>query len=488
LAEPRNSATTQQVQVPTRIAGKVRAAGLAADKARGETLTRDDRIPNNQTVRSRRFASSTAAAQMRLFAETDGILSTAILQYIAMAKTRWRVLAYQPFTQEFSPEGLKAAETLISALDTLWSYTSGYQDKRSLSETIETLLLEAMLSGGIAAELVLDTNRLPQQIFPFAYETITWKANGRGGRYPVQKPKNGNERELNYPNIFVAECLKPADRLYAIPAMISGFDNLFAYAEFVEDMRRVLKRAGGPRLLVKLDYQKVAASAPADVQNDGAKLKLFLDQVKTQVESDISNMAPEDALVYYDIAEVDSVATEGEKKDYADFLKEMSGLAASAIKTNPSMIGLRMGGSQNVASTETMLALNLAALFQDTVETVLSRALTLAVRLYGVDAYVKFKFEAIDLRPELELEAHKSIKQNRMTELLSIGRITDEEYQAELGLGSIPEGAPRLSGTMFYQTKAQDTVPTSQTNARNQDITPSTPTSAGGKDNEKRSA
>jgi hypothetical protein len=117
---------------------------------------------------------------------------------------------------------------------------------------------------------------------------------------------------------------------------------------------------------------------------------------------------------------------------------------------------------------------------------VLSRALTLAVRLYGIDAYIKLDFEEIDLRPKAELEAHYAMRQNRVLELLSLGRITDDEAQQILGLGSLPDGAETLTGTGFYSNKTPDTMPVSGTNARNASIAPAGPDSSGGRDNTQR--
>jgi hypothetical protein len=143
-------------------------------------------------------------------------------------------------------------------------------------------------------------------------------------------------------------------------------------------------------------------------------------------------------------------------------------------------------GSQNVASTEALLSTKLAASFQKPVEAVLSRALTLAVRMYGVDVYVKARFNDIELRPKSELEAHMSMRQQRVLELLSLGRITDDEAQSMLGLGSIPESAEELSGTMFLDKKGMDTLPASGTNAINRNLQPDGATSGGGKDNAQR--
>ncbi len=84
-------------------------------------------------------------------------------------------------------------------------------------------------------------------------------------------------------------------------------------------------------------------------------------------------------------------------------------------------------------------------------ETNISRILTLAARLYGSDVYVKFKFDPIDLRPEMELEAFKTMRQTRVLGLLSEGFLTDEEAAWELGTGPRAPGAPPLSGTGFLR-------------------------------------
>jgi hypothetical protein len=179
---------------------------------------------------------------------------------------------------------------------------------------------------------------------------------------------------------------------------------------------------------------------------------------------------------------VDKVDSAGEKRDYRELLDALSNQAASALKSNSSMLGLRSGGSQNVAGVEAVLSTKMARMLQKPVEEVLSKALTLALRLYGVDAYCALKFDSIELRPESELEAHRAIRQARVLELLSNGRITDDEAQVMLGLGSMPSTAEELSGTGFYKSARPDTTPVSATNARNTSATPSGTDSAGGKD------
>lgn len=475
------------VTLPRRVAGKARTQSAYATRTMesGQTVRRDDQSPANQSIQSLRFAT-TSASLVRDLVDKNGLASTALINLLSLADSGYQLYAYKTWTQEFSREGLLAAETILSALDTNWSYDKGYTDRRSLDLLIETALWEVGLTGGVGAELVLDSYRLPRDLVIFPYDQVVWKSNGKGGRYPAQKPPSMEEVELNYPTVFIAESVKSATRKYAVPFMASGVQRLLQYEDFIEDMWRVVRRAGEPRLVAKLSYDKVLASAPPEVQSDATQLSTYLDSMRSTIEGLLNGLAPEDALVIYDVVEVDQLSSAGEKKDFKELLNELSGQAATALKSNASMLGMRLGGSQNVASTEAMLSTKIAQRLQKPVAEVMSRALTLAVRLYGVDAYVEFRFKPINLRPEEELEAHKTMQQSRVFQLLSAGRITDDEAQVMLGLGSLPEEAAALSGTWFYETKAPNTLPASGTNARNANVMPETPSSGGGADNEQR--
>ena len=115
------------------------------------------------------------------------------------------------------------------------------------------------------------------------------------------------------------------------------------------------------------------------------------------------------------------------------------------------------------------------------------------MRLYGVDAYVELEFNPVELRPDLELEPHKVMRQSRVLEQLSLGLLTDDEANSEIGNSSLPEGFESLSGTGFQGKSAASqgvdgagTMPANATNSRNRQVAPQTPSSAGGKDNAQR--
>lgn len=98
------------------------------------------------------------------------------------------------------------------------------------------------------------------------------------------------------------------------------------------------------------------------------------------------------------------------------------------------------------------------------VEAVMSRALTLAIRLLtGVDSYVKFTFNSVELRPEAELSAHRSVIAQNVMRQLSLGYLTDDEAAHKLGAFPRAPGAPNLSGTGFMDVNQQTTQPKDMT-------------------------
>ena len=423
---------------------------------------------------------------MRYLAAGNALASTALLNLVALADTGIQIKAYDSLSSEFSREGLLAAELIVSGINTSADYSRGYANKRSMPCLIESLLREVSLTGGCCVELVLDRYRIPDRLEIFDYSEITWISDGKGGKYPQQKPKSGEPVDLNYPTVFIGESFKSAAEKYATPFSVSGAQSLFQLESFLEDSWRVIRRAGEPRLTASLDYESIVRSAPADVQNDPVKLADYLESARTQIETLLTGLNPEDALITYSQVTVDKIDAGNEKRDFSELMQVYTGMAASALKSNASLLGLRSAsGSQNVASTESLFSCKVARRLQLPVEEVLSRALTLAVKLYGVDAYVSVEFKTIELRPETELEAFKAMQQARVMQLLSWGRILDSEAQAMLGLGSLPESAAPLSGTGFYNAPAV-TPPPAGDGAIGQNVGQPGGTSAGGADQEQR--
>ena len=203
-----------------------------------------------------------------------------------------------------------------------------------------------------------------------------------------------------------------------------------------------------------------------------------MSDVKSEVEEALKEIAPEDAVVAYDSVEFETQDIGKTKTDYTPMLTSLSNMEATGLKTPPSILGMRSAGSQSLSNSETLVFLKTAGAIQTPVEAVMSRALTLACRLYGADVYVKFSFNDIDLRPQAELEAFKTMRESRILYRLSYGLITDAQAAFELDLPYNP-AAPKLSGTLFYTDKTSG-APVTTSGAMENELQSDQPKKAGG--------
>lgn len=473
--------TGKQVTLPTKLVKKAQANTPASGFTRGNAVPKDNTRAANQSIQAFRSQNSDVAA-VRSLDLIDGTVSSAIFSFVEIANSPFKVTAYETDTHQYSEEGTQMARSVVASFDTLYDYSKGYADKRSLTSTIETALQEVITTGALSAELVLDKFRLPERINVVPYDTLEWVSRGDGTKYPQQQSTTGDPIKLDLPNFFVCELHKHSNKAYASTMMAAALNSSYHFNEFIEDMRRTVRRQGHGRLDVSLVSEQIIAAAPDEIRNDPAKLSTWMETVQQAVSDELTDLNPEDALVHYDSAIMELMKGEGEKADYVPLLNALSGQHATSLKTSPSILGLRLSGSQSLSNTESLVFLKVARGIQRPVEEVYSRVLTLATRLYGVDAYVKFEFESINLRPEDELEAFKTMQQERIFKLLSEGFITDEEAAHSLGTGPRAPGAPPLSGTGFMRgggsIDATDASPNADPQGRA--LQPDTPSKAGG--------
>ena len=469
------------VVLPRSLATKAKAATPGSTQDSGSIIPRTNTALVFETVRQLRDTGRKIEA-IRKLARMDGNVSAAVFALVQNAMSGYSLKAYTTGTHELDIEGTQLIRSIAASMDTLYDYTKKFSDKNTLNATIETGLREVVLTGAVASELVLNKERFPDKMNVIPYEELQWK-KGAQGLYPVQQ-SGGGEIDLNIPTFWVAESHKEANVAYSNSMMEGALNSSFYFAEAIEDMRRAVRRSGHARILVKLDSEKVRQSADAETQQDPDKLRAFMEQTRADIVTVINSLEPEDALVTYDLAEFETISAEGEKSDYTPLVNTIAGILSTSLKTPPSILGLRLTGSQSLSNTESLVYLKVVESIQRPVEQVMSRAMTLAARLYGSDVYVKFEFEPIDLRPEAELEAFAIMRQDRILEQLSLGFISDDEAAELLGTGPREPGAPELSGTMFHEKQggiqADDASPNSDPMGRA--LQPDTPKKSGGSD------
>ena len=477
----RFQATGAEVVLPSRnLAGKSRAKRPGSGLDKGQSISNPlNRYVANaiQNIRNRSDINEIIRTLMR----EDGLFSSAANSLVALSSNSGFRLAGYDSTGAMSTEVMAAAYNVLDRFSTLHDYSLGYNDKPGVQSLLATLQTDVVGTGGCGLELVLDKTFGPERLVPIGYSTIVWEADGKGGRYPTQ---DSGEINLNLPTVFIAEHNRNADEAYAVSMLRPGLAHTISFNEFLEDTHRSVNRTGHSRLLAKISAEKAWAAAPDSVKADPSKRAEFFNAVREEVEQALQGLEPEDALVSYDTVEYEVKDIGGSKSDYSTLLTTLGNLLGASLKTPASVSGLRAGGSQALSNAETLIYLKVVEGSRPPVEEVMSRALTLAVRLMGIDGYVCFEFLPVNLRPEEELEAYKGTKQKRVLELLSYGLMNDAQACYELGLR--PQGLQTLlAGTGFYTKKFQGETSEGEgerESSAGRALNPDTPSKSGGDD------
>lgn len=393
------------------------------------------------------------AASPDLSAAVFAYLRSSITGYVAVAKNR---------DGTFNIDATKTLQQILARIDVLPDYKLGFNGVNSIRSLSESLGKELLMYGACAIELVLDKARLPSELRPISVTTIKFGTDGQR-RIPAQR-LGSVIVDLDIPTFFYVSLDQDLLEPYTSSPMEAALQPVIFAQEFQNDLRRIVKKAIHPRVTAKIDVEKFLKIIPPDAQLDDVKRNDWMTQFIGELEQKLNQLKPEDAVVYFDALEI-GYLTAGNTNHDAE-VKVLSDVidakVATGAKAMPSTLG-HGSGSQNIASVETMLFMKSASgAVQEKLNELYSRALTLAVRLFGLDVVVTFEFDSIDLRPEAELEAFKTMRQSRVLELLSLGFLADEEASLQL-TGALPSpNFQPLSGTGFFtpQTGAADAANT----------------------------
>lgn len=445
-------------------------------------LPRTDRgLTNLDLMSLRNGADTRKVVHDYVYASPD--LSAAAWAYLRVGiPGKYTAIACSAVDGTIDVEATTLLQQIIARMDVLTPYDEGFSNVQSLKSLSESLAKEMLMYGAMAGELVLDKGRLPMMIQPISTTTISFRPDGKGLK-PFQK-MGQEEIDLDIPTFVMLNLDQDLLDAYASSPFESAIKPVLFKEDFAQDVHKLIKRVIHPRQKVKIDEEKFRKNMSPDAQVDAEAARAEMDNVISQVESQVNGLNPEDALVYFDSLdfEVENPSNAGLSSEY----EVLQGIGNSRLATGAKTMGTVLGfqsGSSNIASAETMLFMKSAFGITDKLNQFYSRMFTLALRLFGLDVVVKFKYADIDLRPEADLAAFRQTQQMMLLEQLSLGLITDEEACLALTGKLPPPGYTPLSGTRFKDANAQASTPQEPTNsgsALNQNLNPDTPTTGRG--------
>lgn len=440
--------------LPTKVASKQLSLPSFLTTATPSTespLVRKDRLLANKDILDYRSGSDSRQV-IRDFTRSDPNLSAAVTAYIRTGITSGYTAVARNLDGTINPEGCAYVAQIIARMNVLNDYTIGYDDGRSIRSLSESWAREIFTMGAMCGELVLDNLRLPSHIHPIASSQVRLYPSSDAKKLVPKQYLAGQYIDLDVPTFFMVTLDEELTDPYPISPIEPAIQAVLASAEFLNDLRRIVKKAIHPRVVVTIDEEKFKKNIPLEFQNDSASINNYMNSVITELETKINGLKPEDAIVTFDTMGI-TVVDHGNtnlSNEYAVVEGMFNAKLASGAKVLPTVLG-HSDGTSNTASAEVLLFMKFV---EGTVwaklNEMFSKVFTLAARLGGNDVYVDFKYNEIDLKPASELESFKQMKQSRVFALNSVGWLTDEEACIQLTGQLPPAGAPKLSGTNWF--------------------------------------
>lgn len=418
------------------------------------------------------------------FVRASPDLSAAVTSYVRVGITSGFVSYAKNLDGTFNPEATASLAQIITRMNILNDYTIGFDDSLSIRSVCETWARDLLMTGGMSGELVLNKALLPDKIQPVSTAQIVFYPSTDGRKLRPAQKLSGEEINLDVPTFFMVALDQDTFEAYTVSPVEPAIQGAIFSLDFLNDIRKIVKRAIHPRVVVTLDEEKFKKMAPPEAQSDSQLMASWMNDVLETIRSRVDGLEPEEAMVIFDSigVEVKDHGNTNLSNEYTVIEKMFNSRLAAGAKVLPTVLG-QSNGTSNVASSEVLIFMKyVEGTIWSKLNEMLSKILTLAVRLMGHDVVVEFRYNAIDLRPDLELESFRAMYQSRILDLLSLGLIGDEEASVMLTGHLPPKGFKPLSGTGFRP--GTSVMPTgdgyngasNSGSTMNQNLKPGTPT------------
>ncbi len=413
-----------------------------------------------QDIFDTRQASDSRALLKSLFVH-DPDVSAAVNAFLTVANTE-PVFVCKDLDGVIDRDAQKDLNVLIAALTTRFDYKNGFELRPSLRAISESMRYMVLLRGSVSAELVLNKQKLPNNIRIVDSATLEWFEKEAGSFKPQQSPPSSNEKiSLDIPTFFISFFRRDPTSIYSYSPFVSSINTVAARQQVINDLYRIMRFTGYPRIEITVLEDVLMKSAPSEITSDPKKKASW---VSTQIQSltaQLSDLQPEQAFVHTNAmqAKILNDKNPGMGINVDSIISALNAQNQAALRTMSTILGRGESGV-NTASVEARLFTMTAEEINEPVGELWSQMLTMSIRMLGHEEItVHCSFTPAEMRPSLELEAQLSMRQARLLADLSEGLITDDEYHLKMYSRIRPDTAPELSGTKFYNAPAASAEP-----------------------------
>lgn len=380
---------------------------------------------------------------------TDPDMSAAVNAFLTVADTQMIALVKDANGQIDRP-GQQMLQQLLTFLTTRTDYTKGFKIVQSIRTVTESLRYMTLRNGGIGTELVVSPEFMPAELRLVDMSKVEWFEKAPAQFTPQQRDVNGKIISLDIPTFFSTWFRKDPTAIYSTSPFVSAINTIAARQQVINDLYRIMRLTGFPRMEVTVLEDVVLKNAPPEVRTSSLKQTEYLRGQLANIQQTVNSITPDQTFIHFDSITPGMMNEKaaGNTLNIDSVMNALNAQNQAGLRTMATILGRGESGV-NTATVEARVFSMSAQALNEPIADLLSQVFTMAIRLQGSQSYVQVKFAPVEMRSDAELETQLLVRAQRLKADLSLGLITDDEYALMMYNRLPPDGAEALSGTNF---------------------------------------
>ena len=338
---------------------------------------------------------------------------------------------------------------------------TGFSFKENLRTICTNFRYMLMLRGAIGAELVFDSDLIPNRLVQIETAQLIWYEQTSGVYKPKQRVTgmiaytgpDGMGIDLDIPSFFVAFHRRDPTSIYSDSMFVSAINTIAARQQVINDLYRIMTITGYPRMDITVLEDVLNNNAPPSIRDDANEMHKWGQARLQEVAANFAALRADGTFTHFDsvTAKIINEKNPAAGIDITSVIQTLDAQNQAGLKTMATVIGRGSAAGTNTASVEARIAAMNADCLNLPVKQLLDQVFTYLLNVWGLAGRADCIFAPAELRPVTELEPQFTLKAARLQAELSLGMITDMEYHMWMHGRLPPKDAPKLSGPGFAQ-------------------------------------
>ncbi|MGG1263839.1 hypothetical protein [Brevibacillus laterosporus] len=356
--------------------------------------------------------------------------------------------------------GQKLIDDFLMKLD--FYSSSGYEKSKSIDKLSDELIDNILIRGAASIEMVMD-REFEDVLFITTVDPDTIKFEVDKGRLiPYQSIGQSGKVKLDIPTFFYEGLDETVTDPYGTSPFLSVIQTVAFHQQVLNDLKAIIHNQGYGKYDIKIVEEVLLKRMPINIRNNEAKKQEWLNMQLSLIIDMYSKLDPDAAFVHFDSVEVDMVDASNATVDPQKIMSVIDALMNNALKQFSTLMGRRSTGqTEQYAKMEIKIFMKSVQRVQRLLESMFSRALTKYLNINGMQGYVFFKYNATEIRTELEKVNFEQIAINNAATKRDQGWLSQDRASEEVtGQKAVGDPDKEMLGVKKPEGAADERQPT----------------------------